>query len=142
MGLSGGHVAALLLQHADGAAGATSASGPGVGPRRCTLGASPVSMHDGWLLHMELCEGLTQAPPAPTENPMHGELWITGWQEHEDAIPHDMRPAYFDVDAFSALPHKLQVPHDFGCRLLTKTDGVHYWIGRIGPYGFALALYV
>src|SRR5262245_14686953 len=54
MGLSGEHVAALLLQHADGAAGATSASGPGVGPRRCTLGASPVSMHDRWLLHMEL----------------------------------------------------------------------------------------
>jgi len=83
-----------------------------------------------------LGEGLTQAPPAPTENPMHGELWITGWQEHEDAIPHDMRPAYFDVDAFSALPHILQFPHDFGCRLLTKTGGVPYWTRRAGPSGF------
>src|SRR5215510_6899120 len=55
MGLSGRDVAPLpSMQHADGAAGATSAPRPSVRLRRFTLGASHVSMHDGWLQHMDL----------------------------------------------------------------------------------------
>jgi hypothetical protein len=63
---------------------------------------------------------------------MHGELWLTGWQEHEDAIPQHMRPAYFDPRTFGALPEELQFPHDFGYRLRTKTGGVPYWTAN-GP---------
>ena len=104
-----------------------------------------------------LREGLTQAPPASTDRPvrawigeitaeersmlaseersMHGELWITGWQEHEDTIPHDMRPAYFDFDAFWTLPDKLRSPHDHDHRFFTKAGGVPYWTVN-GPSGF------
>ena len=91
-------------------------------------------------------EGLTQAPQAARERPayawitgiapvdhsMHGELWITGWQEHEDAIPQHMRPAYFDPHAFEALPQEIQFPHDFDSRLRTKAGGVPYWTAN-GP---------
>ena len=86
-------------------------------------------------------EGLTQAPQAtrerpvyawvtgstPVEHSMHGELWFTGWQEHEDAIPQHMSPAYFDFDRFGALPEEFQFPHHFGYRLRTKAGGVPYW---------------
>jgi hypothetical protein len=94
------------------------------------------------LSHETLGEGLTQAPQAATERPvnawvtgstpveqpsMHGELWLTGWQEHEDIIPQHMRPAYFDPRAFYALPEEFQFPHDFDARLSTKAGGVPYW---------------
>jgi hypothetical protein len=95
-----------------------------------------------------LGEGLTPALPTAAERPvnawiegstpvdhsMHGELWITGWTEYEDAIPQNLRPAYFDHDAFYALPEKLQFPHDFDCRLSTKAGGVPYWTPN-GPGG-------
>jgi hypothetical protein len=99
------------------------------------------------LSHETLGEGLTQAPQAATERPvnarvigskpaeqpsMHGELWLTGWQEHEDIIPQHMRPAYFDPRAFYALPEEFQFPHDFDARLSTKAGGVPYWTGN-GP---------
>jgi hypothetical protein len=63
---------------------------------------------------------------------MHGELWLTGWQEHEDAIPQHMSPAYLDPHTFAALPAELQCPHDFDHRLRTKAGGVPYWTAN-GP---------
>jgi len=63
---------------------------------------------------------------------MHGELWLTGWEEHEDAIPQHISPAYFDPQTFGALPEEFQFPHDFDCRLRTKAGGVPYWTAN-GP---------
>jgi hypothetical protein len=60
---------------------------------------------------------------------MHGELWITGWTEHEDAIPPHMRLAYFDPETFGAVPAEFQFPHDFD-RLRTKAGGVPYWTAK------------
>jgi hypothetical protein len=105
-------------------------------------------------------EGLTQAPQvtrerpayawitgiAPVEHSMHGELWITGWQEHEDAIPQHMSPAYFDPHTFAALPDEFQFPHDFDCRLRTKAGGVPYWTAngpaevRPGPFDYLMRI--
>jgi hypothetical protein len=89
-------------------------------------------------------EGLTQPPQVTRERPvnawitgttpvdhsMHGELWLTGWQEHEDAIPQHMSPAYFDPPTFGALPEEFQFPHDFDYRLRTKAGGVPYLDGE------------
>jgi hypothetical protein len=93
-----------------------------------------------------LREGLTQPPPArlvraviDEERSMHGELWMTGWQEHEDAIPQPMRPAYFDHHAFDALPEKFKFPDGFGSRFRTKAGGVPYWTVKAGASGFPLA---
>jgi hypothetical protein len=94
-----------------------------------------------------LGEGLTQAPEptkqrpirawisgsVPVEHSMHGELWLTGWQEHDDAVPQHLSPAYFDFDTFYALPDELQFPDDFESRLRTKTGGVPYWRAASGP---------
>jgi hypothetical protein len=95
-----------------------------------------------------LGEGLTQAPEGITERPvyasvagsapvdhsMHGELWITGWNEHEDEISRHISLAYFDLDTFNALPREFQFPHDFDYRLRTKACGVPYWTAN-GPGG-------
>jgi hypothetical protein len=82
-----------------------------------------------------LIEGITPAPRTVAEDPsMHGELWITGWKEYEDAIPQNLSPAYVDYDAFYALPKKFQFPHDFDSGLSTKAGGVPYWTGN-GPGG-------
>jgi hypothetical protein len=118
-----------------------------------TAGCSTWSYDEGcnaaFILPREaLGESLTPMPQAIVERPvyarvagiapvghsMHGELWITGWNEHEDAIPQDMSPAYFDPVAFDALPEKFQFPHGFDHRLSTKTGGVPYWTAN-GPGG-------
>ena len=94
-----------------------------------------------------LGEGLTQAPEptrerpirawtsgsVPVEHSMHGELWLTGWQEHDDAVPQHLGPAYFHVDTFYALPEELQFPDDYNYQLRTKSGGVPYWTAAAGP---------
>jgi hypothetical protein len=118
-----------------------------------TAGCSTWSYDEGcnaaFMLPREaLGEGPTPAPQAVTKRPvnawisgstpvdhsMHGELWITGWDEHEDAIPPHMRPAYFDPGTFGALPAEFQFPHDFDHRLRTKAGGVPHWTAN-GPGG-------
>src|SRR5262249_12141801 len=42
------------------------------------------------------------AGSAAVHRSMHGELWITGWQEHEDGIPQQLSPAYSDAGSFGA----------------------------------------
>lgn len=66
------------------------------------------------------------------EHAMHGELWLTGWHEHQDAIPQHMSSAYSDPDSFRALPDEFQFPYGFGDRYFTKTGGVPYWTAN-GP---------
>jgi hypothetical protein len=118
-----------------------------------TAGCSTWSYDEGCnaafiLPHEALGEGLTRVPQAVTERPvyasvagstpvdhaMHGELWITGWKEHEDTIPPHMTPAYFDPQTFGALPQEFQFPYDFDYRLRTKAGGVPYWTAN-GPGG-------
>jgi hypothetical protein len=63
---------------------------------------------------------------------MHGELWRTGWQAHEDAIPQHMSPAYFDPHIFGAMPQEFQFPYNFDDRLRKKARGVSDWTAN-GP---------
>jgi hypothetical protein len=95
-----------------------------------------------------LADGLTHPPKATTPRPvsawtgpnripiedpsMHGEIWITGWREHEDGIPDHLSAAYCDPTEFRALPESFQFPHNFDARFATKTGGVPYWTGN-GP---------
>jgi hypothetical protein len=118
-----------------------------------TAGCSTWSYDEGcnaafMLARETLGEGLTRPPQALTERPvsawvvgstpvvhtMHGEIWIAGWNEQEDAIPAHMSPAYFDPDAFGALPREFRFPHDFNYRLRTKAGGVPCWTAN-GPGG-------
>jgi hypothetical protein len=96
-----------------------------------------------------LTEGLTHPPAATAPRPtiawagsnripiadpsMHGEIWITGWREHEDGIPDHLITAYYDRTEFDALPENLRFPHNFDSRLATKTGGVPYWTGNGTP---------
>jgi len=108
-----------------------------------TAGCSTWSYEEGcnaaFMLPRETVgDGLTQSPQAtgerpayawitgiaPVEHSMHGELWIIGWQEHEDAIPQHMSPAYFDPHTFDALPEEFRFPHDFDYRLRTKAGAL------------------
>jgi hypothetical protein len=95
-----------------------------------------------------LAEGLTPTPKATRPRPvsawagpnripivdlsMHGEIWITGWREHEDGIQDHVSAAYCDPTEFYTLPEEFQFPHRFEPRLATKTGGVPYWTGN-GP---------
>jgi hypothetical protein len=116
-----------------------------------TAGCSTWSYEEGcnaaFMLPREaIGEDLTQTPQVTTERPvnawiagitpvddsMHGELWLTGWEEHEDAIPQHMSPAYFASHTFFALPEEFRFPYDFDYRLRTKAGGVPYWTGN-GP---------
>jgi len=117
-----------------------------------TTGCSTWSYDEGcnaaFILPREaLGEGLTPPPQVVSDRPvyvwvtgsmpvvhsMHGELWIAGWKEHEDAIPQHMSSAYFDPRAFGALPEEFQFPHNFGDPR-TKAGGVPYWTAN-GPWG-------
>jgi hypothetical protein len=76
------------------------------------------------LPHEALGAGLAR-PRRPTR--LHGELWIVGWDANEDTIPPQLSAAYYDFDAFHALPEDLQFPHDFADRHRTKAGGLPYW---------------
>jgi hypothetical protein len=80
-------------------------------------------------------QGPTPAPPAVKQGPaMHGELWLTGWPQHEDGIADELRACYLAVAPFYALPEPLRFPHQFDARLRTKADGTPCWTAR-GPSG-------
>jgi hypothetical protein len=121
---------------------------------QCTTAGCGTWSHDGgcnaaFALSCDaLAEGLTRPPDAATPRPvsawvgpdripiqdpsMHGEIWITGWREHEDMVSPHESAAYIDPIEFYALPQELQFPHHFDCRLATKAGGVPYWTGN-GP---------
>jgi hypothetical protein len=121
---------------------------------QCTTAGCSTWSHDSGcnaafvLSRDALAEGLTRPPDATTPRPvsawagpdripiqdpsMHGEVWITGWREHEDVVSPHQSAAYIDPIAFYALPEELQFPHHFECRLATKAGGVPYWTGN-GP---------
>jgi hypothetical protein len=121
---------------------------------QCTAAGCGTWSHDGgcnaaFVLSCDaLAEGLTRPPDAATLRPvsawvgpdripiqdpsMHGEIWITGWREHEDMVSPHESAAYIDPIEFYALPQELQFPHHFDCRLATKAGGVAYWTGN-GP---------
>jgi len=121
---------------------------------QCTTAGCGTWSHDGgcnaaFVLSCDaLAEGLTRPPDAATPRPvsawagpdrtpiqdpsMHGEVWITGWREHEDVVSPHESAAYIDPTEFYALPQELQFPHHFDCRLATKAGGVPYWTAN-GP---------
>lgn len=70
-----------------------------------------------------LGEGFTRPP---RRSPMHGEVLITGWDAQEDGVPAHLRPAFFDHDAFHALPEELRA-RETERRRLTKAGSVPYW---------------
>lgn len=72
--------------------------------------------------------GMAPADPA-SEIPLNGELWISGWTEHEDGIPASIRHAFFDWDQFQDLPNEVQ-NLGFETRWRTKTGSVPLWGGN------------
>ncbi len=98
------------------------------------------------LKRQELLEGLTEAPrveqlrqyafvgyddgavppPAIHEIPLNGEVWITGWHEHDDGIPETMREAFYKAEQFDALPENIRdLAYKTGWR--TKIGSVPLW---------------
>jgi len=74
---------------------------------------------------------LTNPPPdEDADLVINGELWITGWQLHEDAVSPDQASLFYDDRSYMELPDSIANPFDFAPKWDTKAGGVPYWGGN------------
>lgn len=81
----------------------------------------------------EIGNGVTPQP-ADREggHSMNGELWITAWDRHEDAVTSEQAPSFYDDRSHLNLPDEIAQPFGFDERWNTKAGGVPYWTGGGG----------
>lgn len=79
----------------------------------------------------ELEAGLTLQPPDKEGGQsVNGEFWIVGWEQHDDGVPPDQAPLFYDDRSHMNLPDELAQPFGFDGRWDTKAAGVPYWTGN------------
>jgi len=79
----------------------------------------------------EIGSGLTLQPPDKDgDQVINGELWITGWEHHEDSVSPDLAPLFYDDARHMELPNEIANPSDFWPQWRTKAGGVPYWGGN------------
>ena len=79
----------------------------------------------------EIGSGLTPQPPDKEgDQVINGELWITGWERHEDSVSPDQASLFYDDVRYMKLPDEIANPFDFSPQWDTKAGGVPYWGGN------------
>jgi len=73
--------------------------------------------------------------PAEYGSPLIGEVWITGWKEHDDGIPSARLPEFFDERRLWKLHDEFPQIDWFGSRGMTKSGGSPRWTGN-GPMDY------
>jgi len=81
------------------------------------------------------CEELGSGPtPQPLDKDgdqvINGELWIIGWESHEDQVTPEQAPLFYDDARHLDLPDEIAQPFEFDPRWNTKAGGVPYWGGN------------
>jgi len=97
----------------------------------CASYGAPCTCQAIILQREEIGSGLTPPPPDKDgEQSINGELWITGWQNHEDSVPPDQAALFYDDDSYMELPESIANPFDFAPQWETKVGGVPNWGGN------------
>jgi hypothetical protein len=118
------------------------------------LGSSPTEaprdIHPTGQIYVKMTGPDAIAPQEIWKIPLNGELWLSHWEAHDDGIPQNMGPAFFDSAAFEQLPDCHRHPFNFDLRWNTKTGSAPYWSGngvgytadriRQPPYAFLMQI--
>ena len=71
------------------------------------------------------------ATPAPADagagTPVLSEIGIAGWDARDDGAPAAFEDAFYDFDAFAALPDQIAMPQGGASESRTKSGGVPAW---------------
>ncbi|MBB3137765.1 hypothetical protein FHS26_005533 [Rhizobium pisi] len=79
----------------------------------------------------EIGHGLTEQPPDEDGNQsINGEVWISGWEPHDDPVPPEQVSSFYDDGDHMNLPDDIAQPFGFDSRWNTKAGGVPYWTGN------------
>lgn len=82
------------------------------------------------LQSQEIGNGVTRQPADKHgRRSINGELWIVAWDRHDDAIPPDQAPSFYDDRSHLDLADDIAHPFGFDERWSTKAGGVPYWTG-------------
>jgi hypothetical protein len=63
---------------------------------------------------------------------INGELWIAGWDQHEDLVAPEQAPLFYDDRSYMNLPDEIAQPFGLDEHWKTKAGGVPYWTGGGG----------
>ena len=82
---------------------------------------------------VDLGDRPAQSPVQADEGPrVLREIGVVDWVETDDEVPAESEDAYYDFDAFEALPARLRFPHDGASDWQTKSGGTPSWAMRSG----------
>ncbi len=79
----------------------------------------------------EIGTGLTEQPlNKDGERVVNDEVWISGWDAHDDIVKAEQIPSFYDEQTFAGLPEETAHPYNFELAWYTKAGGVPYWTGH------------